>query len=63
MIPDIKSYILNLILSKLALPKPVVASIAIYHQMAIIQVQVRKNFIEDVHLYDGSRVITEKLSI
>jgi hypothetical protein len=36
MILDIKRYILNPISSKLALPKPIVASIAINHQMAMI---------------------------
>ncbi len=62
---DIKHYILNSILSKPALPKSTVASIVIYHKMVIIQVQVGKNFIEDVHLDGGFgiNIITEKLNI
>jgi hypothetical protein len=43
---NIKRYILNPVPSKLAIQEPVDASIAIDHQMAVIQVQVRKNFIE-----------------
>jgi hypothetical protein len=41
------------------------ASIAIDHQMAIIQVRVGKNFIETVFLDGGSRVniIMEKLRV
>jgi hypothetical protein len=44
----IKLYILNLVPSKLILLEPAVASIAMDHQMAMIQVQVGKNFIEYV---------------
>jgi hypothetical protein len=51
--------------SKTILPKLVVASIAIDHQMVIIYIQVGKNFIEDVLLDGGSRIniITEKLRV
>jgi hypothetical protein len=52
-IPNIKHYILNLVPSKPSLLELTIASIAIDHQIAIIQVQVGKNFIEDVFL-DGS---------
>ncbi len=52
-IPNIKRYIFNLVPSKPTLPELIVASIAIDHQMAIIQVQVGKNFIEDVFLDGG----------
>ncbi len=64
-IPDIKSYILNPIPSKLVLPEPIVASIAINLQMAVIQVQVGKNFIEYVLLKGGSKIniIMEKLRV
>ncbi len=64
-IPNIKHCIFNPIPSKPTSPKSTVASIAIDHQMAIIQVQVRKNFIEDVLLDGGSRVniIIEKLKV
>ncbi len=51
--------------SKPTLPKLAVASIAIDHQMAIIHVQGRKNFIEDV-LLDGGfgiNINMEKLRI
>ncbi len=65
MIPDIKCYILNSVPSKPALLKPVVTLVAINHQMAMIQVQVMKNFIEYVLLSGGSRVniITKKLKM
>jgi hypothetical protein len=62
---DIKCYIFNLIPSKPTLLERNVALIAIDHQMAIIQVQVRKNFIEDV-LLDGGfgvNIIMEKLRV
>jgi hypothetical protein len=39
-------YAFNPIPSKLILPKSIVALVAIDHQMAIIEVQVGKNFIE-----------------
>ncbi len=51
--------------SKPTLPKLAVASIAIDHQMAIIHVQGRKNFIEDV-LLDGGfgiNINMEKLRV
>jgi hypothetical protein len=62
---DIKRHIFNLVPSRPTLLEPQVASIAIGHQMAIIQIQVRKNFIEDVFLDGGFRVniITKKLKI
>jgi hypothetical protein len=62
---DIKRYIFNSVPSKPILPKPVVASVAIDHQMAVIQVQVGKNFIEDVLLNDGFgvNIITEKFKV
>jgi hypothetical protein len=43
----------------------IVALVAIDHQMAIIQVQVRKNFIEGVLLDGGFRVniIKKKLKV
>jgi hypothetical protein len=51
--------------SKPTLSKPVAASVAIDHQMVVIQVQVRKNFIEDVPIDGGSGVnfITKKLRV
>jgi hypothetical protein len=39
-IPDVKRYILNPIPSKPTLPKTTVTSIAIDHQMVVIQVQL-----------------------
>jgi hypothetical protein len=64
-IPDIKHYIFNLVPSKLTLPKPTVISITIAHQMAVIHVQVGKNFIEDVLLDGGSgvNITMEKLRV
>jgi hypothetical protein len=65
MIPDIKRYVLNSIPSKPILLELAVASVAIDHQMAVIHVQVRKNFIEDV-LLDGGfgiNIITKKLKV
>ncbi len=61
----IKHYIFNQLPSKPILLKPVVASVAIDRQMAIIQVQVGNNFIKDVFLDGGYRVniITEKLKV
>jgi hypothetical protein len=56
-VPNIKCYIFNLIPSKLTLPKPIITSIAIYHQMVVIQIQVGKNFIEDVLLNGGLELI------
>jgi hypothetical protein len=43
--------------------EPAYAIVAIDHQMAMIQVQVRKNFIDDVLIDGGSKVniITENL--
>ncbi len=64
-IPDIKSYIFYVVPSKHVLPELTTASISIDHQMAIIQVQVGKNFIEDV-LLDGGfgiNIIMEKLRL
>jgi hypothetical protein len=55
-IPDIKRYIFNSIPLKPNLPEPIVTSVAIYHQMAVIHVQIRKNFIEYVLLDGGSKV-------
>jgi hypothetical protein len=65
MIIDIKCYILNPIPSKLVLLKSTVALVAIDHQMSIIQVQVRKNFIKDLLLESGFgvNVIMEKLRV
>jgi hypothetical protein len=59
LILNIKCYIINLIPSKLALPKPTTTLVAIDHQMA------GKKFIEDVVLDGGSRVniIVEKLRV
>jgi hypothetical protein len=45
---DIKCYIFNLVPSKLALLELAIASIAMDHQMVMIQIQVGKNFIENV---------------
>jgi len=53
MIPNIKHYILNLVPSKPYLLEPTIASVAIDHQMVILQVQIGKNFIEDVFLDYG----------
>ncbi len=65
MILDIKHYIFNLVPSKPILLEPTIASNAIDHQMAIIQVQARKNFIEDMLLNGGFKVniIIEKLGV
>jgi hypothetical protein len=65
MILDIKRYNFSPIPSKSILLESVVASVATYHQMAIIHVQVGKNFIEDVLLNGGFRVniIMKKLSV
>ncbi len=62
---DIKHYIFNSVSSKPILPKPVIASVAIDHQMAVIQVQVGNNFIEYMLLDGGYRVniITTKLKV
>jgi hypothetical protein len=65
MIHNIKHYILNPIPSKPTLPKPIVASVAIYHLMPIIQVQIGKNFIEYVFLNGGPgvNIVMEKLRV
>ncbi len=55
-IPNIKRYILNSILSKPNVQELVVALIAINHQMVVIQVQERNFFIEDVLLDGCSRI-------
>jgi hypothetical protein len=63
--PNIKCYIFNLVPSKPISPKATVTSVAINHQMVIIQVQVGKNFIEDM-FQDGGfvvNIITEKLRV
>jgi hypothetical protein len=62
---DIKRYIFNLIPSKSTLLESTITSIAIDHQMAIIQVQVGKNFIEDLFLDGGFgvNIITNKLRV
>jgi hypothetical protein len=62
---NIKCHIFNSIPSKLALLESIVASIAIDHQMAVIQVQLGKNFIEDILIDGGFRinVITKKLRV
>jgi hypothetical protein len=64
-IPDIKCYIFNPIPSKPTLPKLAVALIAFDHQMVVIQVQVGKNFIENVFLNSGFgiNIIMEKLKV
>jgi len=60
---DIKHYIFNSVPLEPTLLEPTIALVAIDHQMVVIHVQARKNFIEDVILDGGSRVniITEKL--
>ncbi len=65
MIPNIKRYIFNLLPSKLVLLELVVTLVAINHQMLLIQVQVKKNFIENVVLDGGSRIniIMRKLKV
>jgi hypothetical protein len=64
-IPNIKCYIFNLIPSKLTLLELTVATNAIDHQMAIIQIQVGENFMEDVILDGGFEIniIMEKLGV
>jgi hypothetical protein len=64
-IPNIKRYIFNLLPSKLVLLELVVTLVAINHQMLLIQVQVKKNFIENVVLDGGSRIniIMRKLKV
>jgi hypothetical protein len=64
-IPDVRRYIFNLVPSKPISSKPIVASMAIDHQMAVIKVQVGKNFIEDVFLHGGFgvNIIPEKLKV
>ncbi len=64
-IPNIKHYIFNSVPSKSTLLEPTIASIAINHQMVIIQAQVGKNFIENT-LLDGGfgvHIITKKLKV
>jgi hypothetical protein len=65
MILDIKRYIFNMVPSKPTLLESTVAFVAIDHQMAIIQVQVGKNCIEDVLLDDGFgvNIIMQKLRV
>ncbi len=61
-VPNIKWYICKLV--KFVQPvqpehvhlKPAYATMAIDHQMAIIQIQVGKNFMDDVVIDGGSRV-------
>jgi len=62
---NIKCYILNPVILKPILLELTVTSTAIDHQIVVIQIQVGKNFIEDVLLDGGSRVnITmEKLRV
>jgi hypothetical protein len=62
---DIKRFSPNPTPSKLVLLEPIITSIAIDHQMVVIHVQVRKNFIEDVFLHGGSgiNISTEKLKV
>jgi hypothetical protein len=62
---DIKCYIFNPLPSKPTLLELTVALVAINHQMVIIQVQVGKNFIEDVFLDGGFgvNIIMEKLRV
>jgi hypothetical protein len=64
-IPSIKRYILNLVPSKPTLPGTIVALVAIDHQMVVIQVQVGKNFIEDVFLDGGYgvNIIMQKMRV
>jgi hypothetical protein len=64
-IPNIKCYIFNPIPSKLTLLELTVATNAIDHQMAIIQIQVGENFMEDVILDGGFEIniIMEKLGV
>jgi hypothetical protein len=54
-----------LVPSKPTLPDSIVASFAIHHQMAIIHVQVAKNFIANVLLEGGYgvNIITKKLKV
>jgi hypothetical protein len=65
MILNIKRYIFDLLPSKLVLPKLDVTLVAIDHQMLVIQVQVRKNFIENVLLNGGfgDNINTKKLKV
>jgi hypothetical protein len=60
---DIKHYIFKPVPSKPILPKLTIALITIDHQMAVMQLQVRKNFIKDVLLNGGFgfNIILEKL--
>ncbi len=51
--PNIKLYIFNLIPSQHVSPKPIVVLVTIVRQMVLIQVQVGRNFIEDVLLNGG----------
>jgi hypothetical protein len=64
-IPDIKCYIFNSVPSKPTLPDSIVASFTIHHQMAIIHVQVAKNFIANVLLEGGYgiNIITKQLKV
>jgi hypothetical protein len=61
---DIKCYILNLVPSKLALLEPIVASVAMDHQMAVIQAQIGKNLLK--MCLDGGfgvNIIMKKLKV
>jgi len=51
--PNIKLYIFNLIPSQHVSSKPIIVLVTIDHQMVVIQVQVGRNFIEDVLLTCG----------
>ncbi len=51
--PNIKLYILNLIPSQHVSAKLIVVLVTIDHQMVVIEVQVKRNFIEDVVLSGG----------
>ncbi len=64
-ISNIKRYFSNPIPSKPSLPELAITLVTIDHQMVVIEVQVGKNFIEDVLLDGGSRVniITKKLQM
>ncbi len=69
--PDIKWYIfklvkpIQLVQLELVQAKPACATIITNHQMAMIQVQVGKNFIDDVLINGGFgvNIITENLRI
>jgi hypothetical protein len=64
-IHDIKHDILNLIPSKPNVQESIVVAITIYHQMAMMHVQIRFFFIKDVFIDGGFgvNIITEKLKV